>query len=217
MSKIPVIIFLGAPGAGKGTQAVFLSRSKGIPKISTGDMLRRAVEQGSELGKKAKGIMAEGKLVDDEIMLGIIKERIVMEDCKQGFILDGYPRNIHQAAQLEQVLLPEMQMRVIDIHVAEDDIVKRVAGRRVCPKCQSNYNIYFHPPKKEGVCDLDGADLFRRQDDDEQVVRTRISTYKKESYPLVEHYRKKGVLQVVNGVQKEEEVTKEILQQVACQ
>jgi adenylate kinase len=214
---IPVIIFLGAPGAGKGTQAVFLSRTKGIPKISTGDMLRRAVEQESELGKRVKSIMAEGKLVDDEIMLSLIKERIVMQDCSQGFILDGYPRNIHQAAQLEQVLLPGMQMRVIDIHVAEDDIVKRVAGRRVCPKCQTNYNVYFHPSKKEGVCDHDGADLFRRQDDDEEVVRMRISTYKKESYPLVEHYRRKGVLQIVNGVQKEEEVTNAILQQVACQ
>jgi adenylate kinase len=123
-------------------------------------MLRRAVEQESELGKKVKGIMSEGKLVDDEVMLSLIKERIVMADCKQGFILDGYPRNIHQAAQLDQVLLPEMQMRVVDIHVAEDDIVKRVAGRRVCPKCQTNYNIYFHPPKKEGICDLDGGFIF---------------------------------------------------------
>lgn len=216
MSKIPVIIFLGAPGAGKGTQAVFLSRSKEIPKISTGDILRRAVELESELGKKVKGIMAEGKLVDDETMLSLIKERIVLPDCKQGFILDGYPRNIHQAAQLEKVLLPEMQMRVIDLHVAEDDIVKRLAGRRVCPKCQTNYNVYTHPPKKEGVCDHDGAALFRRQDDDESVVRMRISTYKKETYPLVEHYQKKGVLQVVNGVQDEEHVTNAILQHVAC-
>lgn len=215
-NKIPVFIFMGAPGAGKGTQSVYLSQAKGIPKISTGDMLRSAVQHDSDLGKKVKSIMAEGKLVDDATMLSLIEHRIDQQDCKNGFILDGYPRNTHQAAQLEKVLRPEMRLCVIDIEVPEDEIVKRVVGRRVCPQCETIYNIHFHAPKKDEVCDRDGSSLLRRQDDNEDVIRKRLATYQKETFPLIDYYRQQGVLEVVNGLQLEEEVSRVILQRMVC-
>ena len=207
---IPVIIFLGAPGAGKGTQALRLSQTKRIPRISTGDMLRQAVQDDSELGRKVKGIMQEGRLVADETMLNLVESRISKPDCQTGFVLDGYPRNLHQAQQLETVLTPNMQPCVFRIDVSEDEIVRRVAGRRTCPRCERIYNIYFHRPKDDEKCDQDGAALFRRDDDDEDVVRRRIDTYQEEIFPLIDYYRKKGVLHVVDGVQSEEKVSKEI-------
>jgi adenylate kinase len=202
--SIPVIIFLGPPGAGKGTQSSYLSKEKCLPKISTGDMLRHAVKDDSELGRKVKGIMNDGGLVDDLTMLSLIEDRIYKEDCEKGFILDGYPRNIHQASQLELVLKPHMQIRVIEIKVSEEEVIKRVAGRRTCPKCERIYNIYFHPPQVDDRCDVDGTELFRRNDDSEEVVQKRISTYKTETVPLIDHYRIKGVLQIINGIQPEQ-------------
>jgi adenylate kinase len=207
---IPVIILLGAPGAGKGTQASRLSRSLGIPKISTGDMLRSAVMQDTPLGRKVKAIMNNGRLVDDETMLSLVKERIDKPDAKHGFILDGYPRNLKQAEQLESVLDDDMQPYVVEIGVDEDEIVKRIAGRRTCPLCQRIYNNYFSPPKNDERCDSDGAALFRRNDDSEDVVRKRIDTYRNETLPLMAHYKDRGVLRVVNGMQSEEEVAKQI-------
>ncbi|HSE41014.1 MAG TPA: adenylate kinase [Acidobacteriota bacterium] len=211
MSKstpIPVIILLGAPGAGKGTQASRLSRSLGIPKISTGDMLRSAVMQDSPLGRKVKAIMNNGRLVDDETMLSLVKERISHPDVRHGFILDGYPRNLKQAEQLESVLDPEMQPYVVEIAVDEDEIVKRIAGRRTCPQCNRIYNNYFSAPKVEERCDADGAALYRRNDDAEEVVRKRIETYKNETFPLMKHYNDLGLLRVVDGMQPEEDVAK---------
>ncbi len=210
MNSIPVIIFLGAPGAGKGTQAAYLSKLKGIPKISTGDMLRSAVQDDSPLGRKVQAIMKEGGLVDDETMLNLILERIAKQDCKEGFILDGYPRNRKQAAQLEEMLPKGMRKVVINIQVSEDEVVKRIAGRRTCPKCGNVYNIYFHPPKDNEKCDLDGSSLVLRADDSEQVVRRRINTYKKETLPLIDYYKKKGVLTAINGVHQEELVADKI-------
>jgi adenylate kinase len=208
--SIPVIIFLGAPGAGKGTQATYLSRRKGIPKISTGDMLRNAVLHDSPLGQKVKEIMNEGRLVDDETMLSLIEHRIGQPDTENGFILDGYPRTIHQAKQLEKVLRPNMAVRAFDIEVSEDEIVKRVAGRRMCPDCQRIYNVHFHPPRNDEKCDYDHLDLVRRSDDTEDVVRKRIATYKRETFPLIDYYRKQGGLSVINGLQPEEQVAKVI-------
>lgn len=208
---IPVIIFLGAPGAGKGTQAAYLSLRKSIPRISTGDMLRHAVQSDSELGRKVKDTMRVGKLVDDETMLRLMEERISRPDCGQGFILDGYPRNLKQAAQLETVLPPHMKLQAIEIEAPEEEIVKRVVGRRTCPTCEHIYNVYFHPPKSDQVCDLDGALLFQRNDDTEEVVRRRWATYQKETSPLISHYQNKGVLRVINGVQPEEQVATEIV------
>jgi adenylate kinase len=201
--SIPVIIFLGPPGAGKGTQSSYLSSEKSIPKISTGDMLRHAVKDDSELGRRVKGIMSDGRLVDDSTMLSLIEDRIYRQDCERGFILDGYPRNVHQASQLELVLKPYMQIRVIEIKVSEEEVIKRVAGRRTCPRCERIYNIYFHPPQNNEKCDVDGTELFRRNDDSEEVVQRRISTYKVETVPLIDHYRNKGVLQIINGIQPE--------------
>ena len=214
MNRIPVIIFLGAPGAGKGTQALHLSNAKRIPRISTGDMLRQAVHEDSELGQKVKAIMNEGRLVDDETMLKLMEERISRPDCKNGFIMDGYPRNMKQAASFERILQPHMNLWVIKIEVAEEDIVKRIAGRRTCPKCERIYNIYFHPAGKDEICDADQTPLFRRDDDHEEVVRRRIETYQRETSPLIDYYRKKEVLQLVNGSQLANLVADQIRQAV---
>jgi adenylate kinase len=210
MKKVPVIIFLGAPGVGKGTQAAYLSRRKGIPKISTGDMLRHAVQHDSPLGRKVKEIMYDGRLVDDETMLVLVQHRLEQPDTENGFILDGYPRTIKQALQLKKVLKPNMALNAFDIEVPEEEVVKRVAGRRTCPECQRIYNVHFHPPKNNEKCDQDNVELFRRKDDEESVVRKRIATYKKETYPLIDHYRKEGVLNVVNGAQPEEQLAQVI-------
>lgn len=215
MEKIvPVVIFLGAPGVGKGTQALRLSQKLSIPKISTGDMLRQAQREHSELGKKVKEIMKEGRLVDDDTMLDLVKDRIVRSDCEHGFILDGYPRTIPQAAQLDQLLKDCMQVRVFKIELPEDEIVKRIVGRRTCPTCQRTYNIYSDPPANDELCDVDGSPLFRRDDDTEETARKRIATYNKETKPLIAHYKNKGSLQKINGRQSEEEVEMEILRLV---
>ncbi len=211
MSKpIPVIIFLGPPGAGKGTQASRLSRSWSIPKISTGDMLRSAVLQDTELGRKVKEIMNDGGLVDDETMLNLVRNRILRPDCRNGFVLDGYPRNLKQAGQLESVLDPGMHNCAVEIAVSEEEVVKRVSGRRTCPQCDRIYNMYFYSPKNDEKCDVDGAALYRRNDDSEEVVRKRIATYQRETYPLMTHYKQLGVLRVVDGDQPEEDVAREI-------
>jgi adenylate kinase len=214
MNSIPVVIFLGAPGAGKGTQASHLSRMKSIPKISTGDMLRSAVNEDSPLGKKVQAIMKDGGLVDDETMLNLIRERISRPDSQNGFILDGYPRNRKQASQLDQVLPGNGRLIVINIQASEEEVVKRIAGRRSCPRCGNVYNVHFHPPKDDEKCDLDGTPLFRRADDSEEVVRKRITTYKKETLPLIDHYKKLGVLKSINGIQPQDVVTQKIVKAV---
>jgi adenylate kinase len=212
MSKpIPVIVFLGAPGAGKGTQASLLSQRKSIPKISTGDMLRQAVEEENELGRKVKEIMNDGGLVDDQTMLSLVEDRIHRPDCSNGFILDGYPRNPAQAAALSRVLDPHMELCAIEISVPDDDILKRIAGRRTCPECQRIYNIYSHPPQKDEICDVDFEPLFRRKDDQEEVVLKRLRTYKTETYPLIQEYKRKGILNVVNGLQPKDSVAEQII------
>jgi len=214
MNRIPVIIFLGVPGAGKGTQALRLSNEKGIPRISTGDMLRQAVQDDSPLGRMVQGIMKDGRLVDDETMLKLVEDRILRPDCRNGFILDGYPRNMQQAGQFERILQPDMDVRVVKIEVAEEDIVKRIAGRRTCPKCERIYNIYFHPPGKDELCDADQTLLFRRDDDLEDVVRRRIESYQRETRPLIDYYGSKQVLQLVNGSQNANLVADQILRAV---
>ncbi|HSP06742.1 MAG TPA: adenylate kinase [Acidobacteriota bacterium] len=207
---IPVIIFLGAPGVGKGTQASLLSQRKGIPKISTGDMLRHAVDDDSELGRKVKEIMNDGGLVDDQTMLSLVKERIRRSDCQNGFILDGYPRNLAQAAALNEALEPHMRVRVFELAVSDEDILKRIAGRRTCPRCERIYNVHYQPPQKDELCDFDGTALVLRNDDNERVVRKRLQTYKKETFPLIDHYRKLGLLNLVNGFQPKETLAGQI-------
>jgi adenylate kinase len=214
VKNVPVVIFLGAPGVGKGTQALRLSQKLSIPKISTGDMLRQAQREHTELGRKVQGIMKEGRLVDDETMLDLVKDRIIRADCEHGFILDGYPRTIPQAAQLDKLLKECMQVRVFKIELPEDEIVKRVVGRRTCPTCQRTYNVFSDPPANDELCDVDNSPLFRRDDDTEETVRKRIATYNKETKPLIAHYKNRGLLQKINGRQSEEEVELEILRLV---
>lgn len=216
MEKIPVIILLGAPGAGKGTQATYLSKIKLIPKISTGDMLRQAVHDHSELGRRVKEIMNDGRFVDDQTMLDLVAARISKPDSQRGFILDGYPRNIHQAQQFDRVLQPHMRMCVVEIEVSEEQIVKRIAGRRTCPACQRIYNIYFQPPGKDELCDDDSAALLAREDDEEEVVRRRIGTYREQTRPLLNYYGERGLLRVVNGMQSVERVLADIVEKISC-
>ena len=214
VKNVPVVIFLGAPGVGKGTQALRLSQKLSIPKISTGDMLRQAQRDHSELGRKVQEIMKEGRLVDDDTMLDLVKDRIIRADCEHGFILDGYPRTIPQAAQLDKLLKDCMQVRVFKIELPEDEIVKRVVGRRTCPTCQRTYNVFSDPPANDELCDVDGSALFRRDDDTEETVRKRIATYNKETKPLIAHYKNRGLLQKINGRQSEDLVEMEILRLV---
>ncbi|ADT87735.1 adenylate kinase [Vibrio sp. Vb2880] len=184
------IILLGAPGAGKGTQAQFIMEKYGIPQISTGDMLRAAIKAGTELGKQAKAVIDAGQLVSDEIILGLIKERIAEEDCKQGFLLDGFPRTIPQADGLK-----EMGVNVdyvIEFDVADDVIVERMAGRRAHLASGRTYHVVYNPPKVEGKDDITGEDLVVRDDDKEETVRARLDVYHTQTAPLIEYYGKEA-------------------------
>uniref|UniRef100_A0A7J2TJK1 Adenylate kinase n=1 Tax=Archaeoglobus fulgidus TaxID=2234 RepID=A0A7J2TJK1_ARCFL len=207
------LILLGAPGAGKGTQAKIIMEKYGIPQISTGDMLREAVAKGTELGKKAREYMAQGKLVPDEIVIGIVKERLSQKDCEKGFILDGFPRTLAQAEALDKIM-SEMGRKidaVINVNVPEEEVVRRIVYRRTCRNCGAIYHLIYNPPKKEGICDKCGGELYQREDDKEETVRERYRVYKKNTEPLIEYYRKKGILFDVDGTKDIESVKKEIL------
>jgi len=198
------IILLGGPGAGKGTQAKKLIEKYQIPQISTGDILRAAVKEGTEMGKKAKEYMDAGKLVPDEVVIGIIKDRLAQPDCKKGFILDGFPRTVPQAEALEKVVsdLGTKIDHVVSIDVDEEALVTRLTGRRTCknPDCGQMYHIKFTPPKKEGVCDKCGGELYQRDDDNETTVRSRLATYNQATKPLIDHYQAKGLVRPIPGV-----------------
>lgn len=207
------LILLGAPGAGKGTQAKLIADKYGIPQISTGDMLREAVAKGTELGKKAREFMSQGKLVPDEVVIGIVRERLKQKDCENGFILDGFPRTKAQAEALDRIML-ELGKKidaVININVPEEEIVKRIVNRRICKKCGAIYHLLYDPPKEDGICDKCGGELYQREDDKEEVVRERFAVYRKSTEPLVEYYKRKGVLYEVDGTREIEKVKAEIL------
>ncbi len=199
------IILLGAPGAGKGTQGNLISKKYGFPKISTGDILREAVKNRTPLGMKAKEKMDKGELVDDEIILGIIKERVSREDCKDGFILDGFPRNIKQAEEFEKLGIEGKELAIL-FDVKDEEIIRRLSSRRVCKKCGAIYNLVVSPPKKEGICDKCGGELIQRDDDKPEVIKRRLSVYKEQTEPLVEFYEKKGILGKVNAEGEIEEI-----------
>lgn len=195
------LVLLGAPGAGKGTQAKKLIEKYGIPQISTGDLLRAAVAAGTPLGKEAKSYMDKGELVPDSVVLGMVEERLRQDDCKKGYILDGFPRNTAQAEALDK-MLASMDMALnaaLSVDVPFDDLMKRLTGRRTCKACGQMYNIYFNPPKSSGVCDKCGGELFQRDDDKEETIRKRLEVYNAQTAPLIDYYGKKGILKSVDG------------------
>ena len=202
------LVLLGAPGAGKGTQAKKLIDKYGIPQISTGDILRKNVADGTPLGKEAKVIMDSGGLVSDKIVLGLIEDRLKQSDCKKGFILDGFPRNTAQAQSLDGIL-KNLGMPIdsaLSVDVPKDDLMKRLTGRRTCKGCQQMYNVYFSAPKKDGVCDKCGGALFQRDDDKEETIKKRLDVYEAQTAPLFDYYGKKGILKSVTGVGSIDEI-----------
>ena len=203
------LILLGAPGAGKGTQAEIISRKLNIPTISTGNILREAIKNGTEIGLKAKSFMDNGKLVPDDVIIGIVKERVSRDDCKNGFILDGVPRTIPQAEALEQQGVHFD--RVVSIEIEDSVIEARMTGRRVCGMCGASFHVTANPPKVEGVCDLCGKELIVRKDDTPETVRSRLRVYHEQTEPLKDFYGKLGVLKLVEGNQPIEAATRDIL------
>lgn len=199
------LILLGAPGAGKGTQAERISEHFDIPAVSTGEMLRAAVREGTELGKKAKSFMDAGGLVPDDVVIGIIKEFLSSEKCKNGFILDGFPRSIPQAEALDSMGVGIDA--VLSIEVKDEKIVERMSGRRVCPACGASHHIVYNPPKKDGICDKCGAELIIRKDDAPETVLSRLETYHDITEPLKAFYAGKGKLVTVEGQEKVEDTS----------
>ena len=203
------LILLGAPGAGKGTQAEIISKELKIPTISTGNMLREAMKNGTELGLKVKNFMDNGQLVPDDVVIGIVEERVAQEDCANGFILDGMPRTIPQAEALEERGIHFDA--VVSIEVCDDVIEGRMTGRRVCGSCGASYHIAANPPKAEGICDACGKELVIRKDDAPETVRNRLKVFHAETEPLKAFYEKLGVLKLVEGNQPIENATRDIL------
>ncbi|MEK6537831.1 MAG: adenylate kinase [Nitrospirota bacterium] len=195
------LILLGPPGVGKGTQARKLAEKYCIPQISTGDMLREAFQKGHELGLKARSYMDTGKLVPDNVVIGIVEERLRMNDCAGGWILDGFPRTIQQAGALDVMLKNNKSDidHVFSLEVREDEVVKRISGRRSCESCQNTFNIYFSAPKMDGVCDNCGGRLIQRSDDKEETVRERMRVYRENTEPLIRYYQDRGILKSVNA------------------
>ncbi|MBW4827032.1 MAG: adenylate kinase [Clostridiaceae bacterium] len=207
------LVLLGPPGAGKGTQASAIIKKYNIPHISTGDIFRANIKKGTELGKKAKAYMDKGQLVPDELVVSIVKDRLLEDDCKDGFLLDGFPRTVKQAEALDEELT-KMKLKldhVINIDVESDELIKRAVGRRICKNCGATYHIEFNPPKKEEKCDVCGGELYQRDDDTEETVANRIEVYLKETKPLVDYYTEKGIIFSVDGKQAIKDVFKDIV------
>ena len=210
------VIFLGPPGAGKGTQAKQVAQEYGVPHISTGDMFREHVSRGTPLGLRAKAIMERGELVPDDLVLSMVEERISRLDCADGFILDGFPRTLPQAQRLDEILgRCKVQPLVVHFVVDQNQLIRRLTGRRTCGICGEIYNIYDHPPKVAGRCDRDGGELVQRPDDREEVIAERLAAYERQTRPLVDYYRGRGVLRDVDGMASPEAVTKDVLELLA--
>jgi len=202
------IVMLGAPGAGKGTQAKMIAAKYGIPHVSTGDIFRANIKNGTELGKEAKSYMDKGALVPDELTVRILLDRVAQDDCAKGYVLDGFPRTIPQAEVLDAELtkLNDKIDFAINVDVPDENIVRRMSGRRSCPSCGATYHIVHIPPKQEGVCDKCGAALVQRDDDKEETVKNRLKVYHEQTQPLIDFYEKKDVLKNVDGTVDSEEV-----------
>ncbi len=199
------LILLGAPGAGKGTQAEKICAKFSIPAVSTGNIIREALKNETEMGLKAKSFIESGRLVPDDVVIGIIKDRLAQEDCKNGFILDGFPRTIPQAEALDQMGI--VIDKVIDIEVKDEDIVNRMSGRRVCASCGNSYHTVYKKPLKDGVCDSCSGELVQRKDDYPETVKERLKVYHEQTEPLKDYYAKKGKLRIVEGQEKVEDTT----------
>lgn len=207
------IIMLGAPGAGKGTQAKRIAEKYGVPHISTGDIFRANIKEGTELGMKAKEFMDQGLLVPDEVTIGMLLDRIKKEDCVNGYVLDGFPRTIPQAESLTKAL-EEMGQKIdyaVDVDVPDENIVSRMSGRRACITCGATYHVQFAPPKAEGICDKCGAELVLRDDDKPETVQKRLAVYHEQTQPLIDYYRRAGVLVSVDGTQSMDQVFESIV------
>lgn len=202
------IIMLGAPGAGKGTQAKLIAEKYGVPHISTGDIFRANIKNGTELGKEAKEYMDKGLLVPDELTVRLLLDRVAQVDCKNGYVLDGFPRTIPQAEVLDKELtkLGDSVDFAVDVDVPDENIIRRMSGRRACLNCGATYHIVNIPPKKEGTCDVCGSELVLRDDDQPETVKNRLKVYHEQTQPLIEYYTGKGVLRTVDGTLPMEEV-----------
>ncbi|AKB79685.1 Adenylate kinase [Methanosarcina horonobensis HB-1 = JCM 15518] len=205
------IILFGPPGAGKGTQAKKLVDFYGIPQVSTGDILRANVREGTELGLAAKAYMDKGELVPDQVLIGIIKNRLKEEDCEKGFILDGYPRTVPQADALETILeeINKPIDVVLNLEVPDEELVGRISGRLMC-KCGASYHVISNPPKKDNICDICGGEVFQRADDKAEAVQNRLDVYKKQTQPLINYYKEKGILVTLDGTKDIDEVFEDI-------
>ena len=207
------IIMLGAPGAGKGTQAKQIADKYSIPHISTGDILKEKKKNGTELGKKAKQYMDQGALVPDELTCDLVMDRIQQDDCKNGFVLDGFPRTIPQAEALDAALgkINEKMDYAIDVDVPDENIVNRMSGRRACLNCGATYHLISIPPKLEGICDRCGSEIVLREDDKPETVQKRLKVYHEQTQPLIDYYKNQGILKSVDGTQPMDEVFKAIV------
>ncbi|CAL9489648.1 adenylate kinase [Streptomyces collinus] len=204
------IVLVGPPGAGKGTQAAFLAMNLSIPHISTGDLFRANISRQTELGKLAKSYMDAGNLVPDEVTIAMAKDRMEQPDAENGFLLDGFPRNVSQAEALDELLVTEsMQLdAVLDLEVPEDEVVKRIAGRRICRNDSSHvFHVTYKQPAKDGVCDVCGGELYQRNDDSEETVRTRLEVYHTQTEPIIDYYKAQGLVVTISALGKVEDVT----------
>lgn len=199
------LILLGAPGAGKGTQAEMICQTLSIPQISTGNIIRAQIKSGTELGLRVKAIVESGALVSDELVVELLKDRISQPDCANGFVLDGFPRTIPQAEALEKICAIDA---VLEIYVPDEKIISRMSGRRTCPACGASFHIEYNPPKKEGVCDTCGAQLILRPDDDPKVVASRLKVYHDQTEPLIGFYKSRGLLKTVEGQEELADTTR---------
>ncbi len=214
------IVLVGPPGAGKGTQAAYLAKNLAIPHISTGDLFRANMSQGTPLGQEAKEYMNAGRLVPDSVTIGMAEDRMRQEDAAGGFLLDGFPRNLAQAEALDEFLKADGLAldAVLDLEVPEDEVVKRIAGRRTCRTDSSHtFHVIYSPPQREGVCDKCGGELYQREDDSEDTVRKRLEVYHSETEPIVDHYKAQGLVVTISALGKVAEVTGRAMEAIAAQ
>ena len=208
-----IIIMLGAPGAGKGTQALRISEKYNIPHVSTGDLFRANIKGGTDLGRKAQEYISNGELVPDEITIGMLLDRIHEDDCQKGYILDGFPRNVHQAEKLKEVLAKEDKTIdfALDVEVPDETIKERIGGRRVCANCGASYHLVHHAPKVADVCDDCGGELIQRKDDNPDTVQNRLDVYHEQTQPLIDFYEKERVVRMIDGTQDIEKIFDDIV------